>query len=732
MTDRELLGAYARDGDQAAFGELVRRHIDLVYNACVRQARGNRHLAEDATQAVFLLLAQRAGRIGANVVLPGWLYQTARHAAANAVRAEDRRRRHERAAAQIMPLTTPTQHDDPPAWERAAPILDDAINALSVHDRDAVLLRYFQGKGVREMAVALGVSEDAAKQRVSRAVERLRRAFARRGVSLTGAAALVVILETANAQAAPPALISAASALGSASAATAIAGPVSAIAKGVLMMSHLKTLAATFAVVVLVGLGGAAAALLRGAPPPSAPKPAAAAPVVPVAAPAASPYHIAYANGVTVDFLAVSVVPSRLQPFWYPDGSRGVEPPYESRGPGPGYMRAGGKSVYELTARISGAAAAGDDSPPYLRTRAINGITIAVAASPFKGAATLGDLRVFECSVGAGDETLKFGLGIAANTWQPVRTFKTPGVYGSGPDKVEVIELSPRDRPSRNGSWFRAQLAPSEDALRLVAIDESGKAHVSRGGWIMAGAWHGVEAVFPGLAREKVREFRIERCAFEWQAVKDVHLKPAGDLASVLAQARVKRLIGDELRCKPEDARKVDAAIETLGRLNLDDVDAWGGAVRDLADVGAAAVPAICAELQRTSRPYTRSALAVALRAIDDPRAVPALAAALADCPFSPNDYGGLRVKDPAILHFMLGLQRDPGYAGPGDPTINFGRPVNEITAALEQLSGGHSEGFAPARKDDRKVFQDTAHRWQTWWDQNGGKFTAGLPMLRI
>src|SRR5689334_21822340 len=108
LDDRALLAAYVARADQAAFATLVRRHADLVYNACLRQARGDRHLADDATQAVFLLLAQRAGRLKPTVLLTGWLYNTARYAAANAVRAETRRRRHERQAATAMPTATPS------------------------------------------------------------------------------------------------------------------------------------------------------------------------------------------------------------------------------------------------------------------------------------------------------------------------------------------------------------------------------------------------------------------------------------------------------------------------------------------------------------------------------------------------------------------------------------------------------------------------------------------------
>ncbi|HEY7115754.1 MAG TPA: sigma-70 family RNA polymerase sigma factor [Tepidisphaeraceae bacterium] len=291
MTDSELLTRYVRDGSQEAFAQLVRRHVNLVYGACLRQTR-DPHLADDAAQAVFLVLARRAGSLKPGTVLAGWLYNTARYAAANARRGEDRRRHHERKAAH-MTESTATQADlDPDAaehWEAVSPMLDDAMATLAGHDRDAVLLRFMGQKSLKDVGEALGVSEDAAKKRVSRAIDKLRRFFARKGVAISGVAVAATLSTAATAHAAPPALTTAA--CGFATTAAVPVLQVSTIANGVIAMTQAKILStAAFALIAVLTLTATTAAivLLR----PESPKPTAAAaptlptaPTVPVAAP---------------------------------------------------------------------------------------------------------------------------------------------------------------------------------------------------------------------------------------------------------------------------------------------------------------------------------------------------------------------------------------------------------------------------------------------------------------
>ena len=269
MTDHELLDSFVSRQDQAAFAELVRRHVDLVYNACLRQTRGDRDLADDATQAVFLLLARQGRRLSRRAVIAGWLYNTARYAAANALRSERRRRYHERRAGLAMSTDVSSAHRDSEQqsiWQQAAPILDDAVNAMTPCDRDALLLRYFQGKGVPEVADALGVSEVTARQRLSRAVARLRAALARRGVAVP-AAGLAAIVAGVNASPAPAAVVTASTAMaGIGTGSIGILTSIAALAKETLFMSRFKPLIMKATVAAVTLAAGITATVLLAAP----------------------------------------------------------------------------------------------------------------------------------------------------------------------------------------------------------------------------------------------------------------------------------------------------------------------------------------------------------------------------------------------------------------------------------------------------------------------------------
>src|SRR5512138_1932602 len=142
LTDQQLLADYAERRVEAAFAELVRRHIDLVHSAALRMVRDS-HLAEDVTQSAFIALAQNAGKLTDRAVLSGWLHGTAQNLAANAVRSDVRRRAREQEAAAMNELLSATPDA---SWEQIAPHLDAALGELSETDRDAVLLRYFEKK----------------------------------------------------------------------------------------------------------------------------------------------------------------------------------------------------------------------------------------------------------------------------------------------------------------------------------------------------------------------------------------------------------------------------------------------------------------------------------------------------------------------------------------------------------------------------------------------------------
>ena len=201
--DIALLRQFATENSEAAFATLVARHIGLVHSAALRQT-GNPHAAEEITQAVFIILARKAGSLGGKVVLPGWLYQTARLTAANYLRTEIRRTRREQEA-HMNSLENETPADEV-AWQQIAPLLDTAMGKLNEADRNAIVLRFFENKSMGEIAAALDAPEATVRKRITRAVERLRKFFTKRGVTLT-AAAIAGAVSANSVQAAPTVVI---------------------------------------------------------------------------------------------------------------------------------------------------------------------------------------------------------------------------------------------------------------------------------------------------------------------------------------------------------------------------------------------------------------------------------------------------------------------------------------------------------------------------------------------
>ena len=186
--DCELLRCYAGTKSEEAFAELVRRHVNLVYSAALRQVNGDAHLAQDVAQTVFTDLARKAASLSRRSTLTGWLYTSAHFAAAKIVRTENRRRdREEKFMREPISETAPEAD-----WEKLRPALDEAMHELKEADREAILLHYFENRQFAEIGGKLGLNENTARMRVERALEKLRAVFLRRGIAATTALASVI------------------------------------------------------------------------------------------------------------------------------------------------------------------------------------------------------------------------------------------------------------------------------------------------------------------------------------------------------------------------------------------------------------------------------------------------------------------------------------------------------------------------------------------------------------
>ena len=186
LEDAELLRRYAEDNSETAFAELVARYVDLVYSAALRQVGGDAHRAHDVSQVVFTTLARKADSLASHPVLAGWLYTATQHAAIKAVRAESRRRVREQEA-HLMQETNASS-DAEANWARVRPVLDEAMRELNERDREAVLLRFFAQRPFAEIARRCALTEDAARMRVERALDKLHALLARRGITSTSSA----------------------------------------------------------------------------------------------------------------------------------------------------------------------------------------------------------------------------------------------------------------------------------------------------------------------------------------------------------------------------------------------------------------------------------------------------------------------------------------------------------------------------------------------------------------
>src|SRR5690242_20707045 len=252
QSDVQLLRDFAERSDETAFREIVARYANLVYSAALRQVNSSDSACELA-QDVFCDLARKARQLAEKMTadgsLAGWLHRSMRYAALNHLRDARRRLNHEREAMEQLLANSEPGAD----WEQIRPALDEALDSLDDADREAILLRYFKNQDFRTVGLALGVSDDAAQKRVSRAVERLREFFSKRNVTV-GTGTLAVLISANAVQSAPIGLVAAISTAALAGTAAATTSTIIS-ATNTLAMTTLQKPLVTATVAVLAGAG---------------------------------------------------------------------------------------------------------------------------------------------------------------------------------------------------------------------------------------------------------------------------------------------------------------------------------------------------------------------------------------------------------------------------------------------------------------------------------------------
>jgi RNA polymerase sigma factor (sigma-70 family) len=244
MTDLQLIRDY-QYGSHDALAQIVHRYIDLVYSSAIRQVR-DPGLAEDVTQAVFLILSKKAGILHDDAVLPAWLLKTTYFAARDATRMRRRRQFHEQKAAEMASQSTGRE---PSEWNEISVVLDRAMAQLNSRDRDVLVLRYWNNYSVGDIATSLKISENATSKRISRALSTLEKMLRRQGVRPSG---LGVALERQVVMSAPAGLNVAISGAIKASSVSSAAAMISDSAARSLAWAHAKLLACWLAAAVAI------------------------------------------------------------------------------------------------------------------------------------------------------------------------------------------------------------------------------------------------------------------------------------------------------------------------------------------------------------------------------------------------------------------------------------------------------------------------------------------------
>lgn len=480
LPDRELLAMIRATHDRDALGELARRYVGLVYSAALRQVNGDAHLAEDVTQAVFIVLVRKAASMREETVLPAWLFTVTRHAVANARRVRQRRLFHETRKTLMSPLTddeTSTTREQNVADE-LRPMLDDVIARLPAMERSSVVLHFFGNKTHKEVGRSLGLSEEAARKRVSRGLERMRLVLEGRGIGLASATALGAILVaegTSSAAIAPPAAL-VASTVNVALVAQLTSANTAAltIAQGAARMLALSKIKAAAVIAASVLITGAVATPLVTHAGSFFRAPVSLATVTTVehfnnsvAAPASQPsFSVQVNKETTVTLLGVSDFPGDDNSWFAADGTPIAQPTELANA----NFHAQPPPEHQVLLRVEKPAG----SIVQLKVHGASVVANNQNTDDDRGATTLLSAFLLENEA---SKTASIEIGIAERDWQTVAANEKPKEGGEmEAPGVGSVTFDPAE-DTGGGTKVVVHHAMIDGPSQVAAIDESGKPH---------------------------------------------------------------------------------------------------------------------------------------------------------------------------------------------------------------------------------------------------------------
>ncbi len=253
MTDGELLTRFLSGRDEDALAALIARHGPMVWGVCCRVLR-HPHDAEDAFQATFLVLVQKAATLPNRETVGNWLHGVARQTAVRMRALAARRGLREKQVAVMPEPTTAEQY----VWNDLSPVVDEELSRLPNKYRALIVLCDLEGVTRKEVARRLDIHEGTAASRLAAARAMLAKRLARRGIVMSGVL-LGTVLSQQSAWANVPAsvvtsAINVATLLAAGKAAGVISGPVATLTQGVLKTMFLKKILTTTMAVLALGV----------------------------------------------------------------------------------------------------------------------------------------------------------------------------------------------------------------------------------------------------------------------------------------------------------------------------------------------------------------------------------------------------------------------------------------------------------------------------------------------